>query len=104
MLFLPRADKPKKKKGAIPRRNTRILSESASSQASEPVEIATIDMPSMPDGVEPPTSQRIDIDEWQRRAGRTLMEEDAEEVARLVTWCFVRQDRIVLSRADKAPR
>ena len=42
-----------------------------------------------PDGLEPPASDQMEIDEWERQTGRVLTEEDVDEVAGLVTWCFV---------------
>jgi hypothetical protein len=40
----------------------------------------------------PPDADRVDIDEWERKTGRILTEEDTDEVARMATWCFVRPD------------
>jgi hypothetical protein len=43
-----------------------------------------------PDGIEPPADQMMSIGEWEEAAGRVLTEEDADEVASKITWCFVR--------------
>lgn len=40
-------------------------------------------------GVQPPQADKIEIDRWEERTGRTLTSEDVDEVARLVTWCYV---------------
>ena len=46
---------------------------------------------SHPDGLIPPDADRVEIDEWERKMGRVLTEEDTDEVARMATWCFVRR-------------
>jgi len=41
------------------------------------------------DGLEPSDKDRVPIDDWEIRTGRTLTDEDIEEVAGLVSWCYV---------------
>lgn len=75
-----------KRKKRIRQQRARILSESPSTASPEPDESSWTG----PDGLEPPLSQRIDVDEWERKRGRVLTQDDTDEVARLVSWCFVR--------------
>lgn len=42
------------------------------------------------DGLEPPDGDRVPIDDWEISTGRTLTDKDIEEVAGLVSWCYVR--------------
>ncbi len=89
LLPPPKTKKPTKKKAVPSRRTTRIMSESASSAGSQ---LFGSDLPKehkRPDGLEPPWEERIEIDEWERRAGRILTEGDTDEIASMVTWCFV---------------
>ncbi|OCF72795.1 hypothetical protein I204_06024 [Kwoniella mangroviensis CBS 8886] len=44
------------------------------------------------DGQKPPAEMQMDIDTWEEKAGRELDEDDVDEVAGLVTWCFVKWD------------
>ena len=82
-----------KKKTNNIRRGHRVISLSPSAsvtsgndgRAQSPVE----EVFKRADGVEPPVEDRMEIDEWEKRAGRVLNEDDAEEIAPLVTWCFV---------------
>ena len=88
------------KKANNAKRNNRILSASPTSSGSEKKgvngsnELAgpnkdEIERSIKRDGVEPPEEERMDIDDWEKKAGRVLTEEDVDEVARMVTWCFV---------------
>ncbi|WVF69124.1 hypothetical protein IAT40_003898 [Kwoniella sp. CBS 6097] len=44
------------------------------------------------DGAQPPKDMMVDIDSWEGRTGRELDENDVDEIAGLVTWCFVKWD------------
>ncbi|WRT67913.1 uncharacterized protein IL334_004887 [Kwoniella shivajii] len=44
------------------------------------------------DGQEPPRDMQMDIDLWEEKTNRDLDEDDIDEVAGLVTWCFVKWD------------
>lgn len=40
-------------------------------------------------GVQPHAADKIEIDRWEERTGRTLTSGDVDEVARSLTWCYV---------------
>ncbi|KAL7423006.1 hypothetical protein Q5752_002304 [Cryptotrichosporon argae] len=82
MMFPPtkKTLKPKSANG----RKTRILSESP--------ELEPAPLPEYEDGVEPPIDQQMNIDDWERQSGRKLDEDDADEIAGLVAWCYVKWD------------
>jgi hypothetical protein len=46
----------------------------------------------MIDGIEPPREQQVGIDDWELATGRNLDENDVDEVAKLVTWYYVKWD------------
>jgi hypothetical protein len=54
----------------------------------------------LPDGLEPEPEDRIEIDEWEEQTGRELFEEDAESVAKYVTWCFVKWDDLQYDQCE----
>lgn len=46
----------------------------------------------MIDGIEPPPEHRVNIDQWEELAGNKLGEDDVDQVAKLVTWCYAKWD------------
>jgi hypothetical protein len=64
------------------------VSRSASTDLAESGD-ATIDMI---DGIEPAREQQVGIDDWELATGRNLDENDVDEVAKLVTWYYVKWD------------
>lgn len=54
----------------------------------------------LPDGVEPDPEDRIEISEWEERTDRELYEEDAEEIAKYVTWCFIKWDDLQYDQCE----
>jgi hypothetical protein len=77
------------KKQQPKKRGIRVLSVSdTSAGASENGDSAGTNA-TRPDGLEPPREDQMSIDEWEKNAGRILEEEDVEEVAKMVVWCFV---------------
>ena len=72
-------------------------SRSASTEASGDAAIDMID------GIEPPRDQQVGIDDWEREAGRKLDEDDVEEVAKLVTWYFVKWDDLQYDQCQLPP-
>ncbi|WVQ96611.1 hypothetical protein IAU59_003716 [Kwoniella sp. CBS 9459] len=110
MLLPPSATKSKSK--AVQRRGQRIMSVSVSASESargsptpsardeEKPNIGNASNPSeqmrerlgLKDGAQPPKDMMVDIDEWEERTGRELDESDVDEIAGLVTWCFVKWD------------
>nr|XP_019045482.1 hypothetical protein I302_05872 [Kwoniella bestiolae CBS 10118]OCF24412.1 hypothetical protein I302_05872 [Kwoniella bestiolae CBS 10118] len=44
------------------------------------------------DGQKPPEEMQLDIDIFEEKTGRDLDENDVDEIAGLVTWCFVKWD------------
>ncbi|ORY30527.1 SNF2 family N-terminal domain-domain-containing protein [Naematelia encephala] len=88
IMLLP--PKPNNKKIDIKRRQ-RVLSDSAS-EMSEKAGILGGSATGLPDGLMPPPEKRLDIDLWEEAAGRDLTEDDLDEVAPLVTWCFFKWD------------
>lgn len=91
-MLLPPPTKPKSK--AKPQaskknaRNQRVIV-SASMSASSSSNGDTFTQASIVDGIEPPKSEQMPIDEWEEATGRELDDRDVDEVAGLVTWCFV---------------
>ncbi|ORY25961.1 SNF2 family N-terminal domain-domain-containing protein [Naematelia encephala] len=73
------------------KRRQRVLSDSAS-EMSEKAGILGGSATGLPDGLMPPPEKRLDIDLWEEAAGRDLTEDDLDEVAPLVTWCFFKWD------------
>lgn len=67
----------------------RLLSASTTPSARGSMPPSSTSTQQRPDGIEPPAEEKIDIDEWEKKAGRILTEDDVEEVAPLVTWCYV---------------
>jgi hypothetical protein len=91
MLVPPKPKaKPKPKHQAL-KRGGRVLSVSASPSPSNDDEDVQVVAPHRPDGMEPPSTDRMDIDVWEESTGKTLTERDIDMVAPLVTWCLVSQ-------------
>jgi hypothetical protein len=67
-----------------------ILSASASTGSPEVGEWSH--QATIRDGIEPPFEEQMDIDDWEEATGRVLDGDDVDEVAGLVTWCYVRSD------------
>ena len=97
MLLPPAKAQSGKKKS---KKGNRILSASASPVLSDDAAYGTKpnnvgqkavggDPASRPDGLEPEDKNMIEVDEWERKTMRELTEDDADEVAPFVTWCFV---------------
>jgi hypothetical protein len=82
VMLLP----PKAEKKASIKRGKRILSVSDTSARGSENPDGNGDRP---DGVEPPVADQMDIDTWESKAGRVLEEKDVDEVARMVSWCYV---------------
>ena len=91
MLVPPKLKaKPKPKHQAL-KRGGRVLSVSASPTPFNDDEDVQVVAPQRPDGVEPPSTDRMDIDVWEESTGKILSERDIDTVAPLVTWCLVSQ-------------
>jgi hypothetical protein len=104
IMLLPPVE-PKSKKKAVPsRRSRRVLSESATSESSDYPVLLSPTILGESDGLEPPANQRMEIEEWERKTGRVLTGDDSDEVAGLVTWCFVRGLHAVRLEADRVCR
>ncbi|WWC96240.1 hypothetical protein V866_003107 [Kwoniella sp. B9012] len=102
MLLPPR----QKAKPSTTKRGKRIMSTSLSASASESGQANSSAVANggrnpademrrqygLRDGQKPPAEMQIDIDTWEEKAGRELDEDDVDEVAGLVTWCFVKWD------------
>ncbi|WWD18597.1 hypothetical protein CI109_103050 [Kwoniella shandongensis] len=100
VMLLPPGDYKKK---SLDKNSRRILSPSAStSERSSPtpsgagsaanrVEELRTEL-GLKEGIQPPQDMRVEIDEWERRTGRELQEGDVDELAGLVSWCFVKWD------------
>jgi hypothetical protein len=86
MLLPPKV--AKKKKNTTRKTGRRVLTVSDSSSDTSAGEGASGGS-HRPDGIEPPKDDQVDIDVWEERTGRVLDENDVDEVAKLVTWCFV---------------
>jgi hypothetical protein len=96
-MLLPPPDKPKAKKGKrYGKRQT-----SADSPALSTVEDATVDMI---DGIEPPQAKQFPIDDWEEETGHVFDEDDVEEVAKMVTWYFVKWDDLQYDQCKSALR
>ncbi|ORX37279.1 SNF2 family N-terminal domain-domain-containing protein [Kockovaella imperatae] len=92
MLLPPK----KKRKPTKINRSKRILSASAT---PEP-EVEATTLSPRPDGVNPPEEEKMEIDEWEERSGRSLQPEDADEIAGLITWCFVKWDDLQYDQCE----
>lgn len=85
MLLPPKA--VPKRKALAPKRGKRIMSETPSDQSSEQDGISNLH--NLPDGLEPSGAFRMDIDEWEEKSRRELSENDVDDVAGMVTCCYV---------------
>ena len=52
------------------------------------------------DGIEPPADSQVDIDDWEEETGRHLTPDDVDQVARLVTWCYVKWDDLQYEQCE----
>lgn len=92
---------PPTKKKIAAKRNNRILSLSPSAspfetnatvkegQADSSPSAEEIKASIERDGIEPSDDRKIEIDDWEKKAGRILTEDDTEEVGKMVSWCYV---------------
>lgn len=62
------------------------------SRSSSVFDVEEDDIDGLTDGVEPPQDMQVNIDEWERMTDRDLGPEDTDQVAKLVTWCYVKWD------------
>ncbi|WVR06458.1 hypothetical protein IAU60_003489 [Kwoniella sp. DSM 27419] len=86
----------------VQRRGQRIMSESGSESSgqsqqdrengrSSPADEMRIRL-GLKDGQQPPSDMLMAIDEYEQSARRVLNADDVDEVAGLITWCFVKWD------------
>jgi hypothetical protein len=54
------------------------------------------------DGIEPRSDEQMNIDDWEEETGRELNENDADEVAKLVTWYYVKWDDLQYDQCKSA--
>lgn len=52
------------------------------------------------DGLEPPKDKQMDIDDWEEESGRELGPDDVDQVAKLVTWCYVKWDDLQYEQCE----
>jgi hypothetical protein len=89
----PRAKKNARKNLSKSRRNTSELTESPDyGDATE----------TMVDGIEPPADLQMNIDDWEEATGRELGEDDVDEVAKLITWYYVKWDDLQYDQCESA--
>lgn len=89
VMLLPPKLVVRKKFGRPAKRQARIISESESETSKTGTTTPKVAATERPDGIEPPPEDMMDIDTWEARTGRDLDEDDVDEVAGMVTWCFV---------------
>lgn len=53
-----------------------------------------------PDGVAPDLEDMIAIDDWEKMAGRQLDEDDVDEIAGMVTWCYAKWDDLQYEQCE----
>ncbi|WVN90608.1 uncharacterized protein L203_105849 [Cryptococcus depauperatus CBS 7841] len=51
------------------------------------------------DGIPPPENSLVEIEEWERMTGRKLRDSDADEVAGLVAWCYIKWEDLQYDQA-----
>lgn len=85
MLLPPPAKKKSAAKGKGKARATRSRSNSVFETDAETSE-------NYKDGIEPPRNRQMDIVDWEEETGRQLDAKDVDNVAKLVSWCFVKWD------------
>jgi hypothetical protein len=56
----------------------------------------------MVDGIEPSADDQMNIDDWEEASGRDLNEDDVDEVAKLVTWYYVKWDDLQYDQCQSA--
>jgi len=56
----------------------------------------------MVDGIEPSAAEQMNIDDWEEAAGRELNENDVDEVAKLITWYYVKWDDLQYDQCKSA--
>jgi hypothetical protein len=95
-MLLPPPPKMKKKPPKKISRNTRNTSESS---ITPDYGDATTDMV---DGIEPYSDKQMHIDDWEETTGRALGEDDVDEVAKLVTWYYVKWDDLQYDQCKSA--
>lgn len=87
-MLLPPKPSLKKLKPQV-KRGIRIVSESPSESSKHSRRTSDGLVHSRPDGIEPTSDEQMGIDDWEKQTGRILSDIDVDEVAGLVTWCFV---------------
>jgi hypothetical protein len=93
VMLLPPKLVGKTKPSRPAKRQARIISESESETSKAETTMPKVAVTKRLDGIEPPPEDMMDIDTWETRTGRDLDEDDVDEVAGMVTWCFVSPDR-----------
>jgi len=56
----------------------------------------------MVDGIEPSADEQMNIDDWEEASGRELNEDDVDEVAKLITWYYVKWDDLQYDQCQSA--
>jgi len=56
----------------------------------------------MVDGIEPSADDQMNIDDWEEATGRELNEDDVDEVAKLITWYYVKWDDLQYDQCESA--
>jgi hypothetical protein len=56
----------------------------------------------MVDGIEPSADDQMNIDDWEEATGRELNEDDVDEVAKLITWYYVKWDDLQYDQCQSA--
>jgi hypothetical protein len=79
--LFPRKNAKLQKKGKKVNRK-RVMS----SESEDELEVKVIHR----DGIQPPASAAVWIDDWEEMAGRQLTRDDLDDIAPLVTWSFVK--------------
>jgi hypothetical protein len=89
VMLLPPKPVEKKKPVRPVKRQARIISESESETSKAGTTTPKVPATERPDGIKPPHEDMVEINTWETRTGRELDEDDVDEVAGMVTWCFV---------------
>lgn len=94
-MLLPPPPKAKKKPRKNVSRNRRDTSESITLDYGDATD-------TMVDGIEPYANKQMNIDDWETETGRKLIEDDVDEVAKLVTWYYVKWDDLQYDQCESA--
>jgi len=95
-MLLPPLPKAKKKARKNLSKAQRDVSESSSTPDYGDATITMID------GIEPDSDKQMHIDDWEEATGSELDEDDVEEVAKLITWYYVKWDDLQYDQCQSA--